>query len=115
MGTFPHFPGFITTVQPLIAVSAGWNHLYYLDSYTGFIIAFAVTIVLHTAFPVAQQVAFVASTTRHEAMRVNEARIDAGVVADDVLEGVRAGQDSDGTVEAKTPVSVTEKEGDAIV
>lgn len=72
-------------VNSKIKVSIGASHLYYICSFTGFLIrqchstiiiginltlvtAFVVTIVLHLAFPVASQANYVMSTSKPEAL-----------------------------------------------
>ncbi|TPX07199.1 uncharacterized protein E0L32_010902 [Thyridium curvatum] len=79
-GMAPHVPGFLSVVNPHIKVSEGAMYMYYLNSLTGFVFAFAVTILLDFISPVTQQKEFISSVTRNEAMKEYEENHDPLVI-----------------------------------
>ncbi|KAF7552730.1 hypothetical protein G7Z17_g4115 [Cylindrodendrum hubeiense] len=55
IGVVPHIPGFLTTVNASIKVSLQASQMYYLCSFTGFLLPFLAAIALHWLFPVKAQ------------------------------------------------------------
>ncbi|CAM1505876.1 Fc.00g115130.m01.CDS01 [Cosmosporella sp. VM-42] len=76
VGVVPHIPGFLTTVNPTIKVTKQASQMYYLCSFTGFLLPFLIAIVLHTIFPVQGQKAYTESVTTNQAREQLEEYIE---------------------------------------
>ncbi|KAF3480768.1 uncharacterized protein GIQ15_06115 [Arthroderma uncinatum] len=96
VGVAPHMPGLIHAVNPTISVSAGASHLYYIASITGFVIPFALTILLDYLAPVKAQKDFIQSVTLQDAQDMAHEMAEAG---DKSAEGTHG----ENSVEDKVP------------
>ncbi|KAI5468171.1 allantoin permease [Mariannaea sp. PMI_226] len=84
-GVVPHIPGFLRNVNPSIKVSAQATQLYYLSSFTGFLIPLFVAIGLHKVLPAPGQTDYVSSVSKSEAMEhleeyIERLKFDFGVI-----------------------------------